>query len=69
MGGNICKWGNQHGINFQNIQTAHRTQYQNSKQPNQKLGGRSEYIFLKKKKKRHTDGQKAHEKMFNITNT
>ena len=42
MGGNICKWGNQHGINFQNIQTAHRTQYQNSKQPNQKLGGRSE---------------------------
>ena len=27
MGGNICKWCNQQGVNIQNIQTAHITQY------------------------------------------
>ena len=28
MGENVCKQWNQQGINFQNIQTAHTTQYQ-----------------------------------------
>ena len=40
MGKNICKWCNQQGINFQNIQTAHITQYQKKKQPNQKIDRR-----------------------------
>ena len=35
------------------------------KQSNQKTDGRSKHTFLQT---RHTDGQKAHEKMFNITN-
>ena len=26
IGENICKWCNQRGLNFQNIQTAHTTQ-------------------------------------------
>ena len=34
MGANICKCGNQQGINFQNIQTAHATQY---KKPNSSI--------------------------------
>ena len=38
-GENICKWCGQQGLNFQNIQIAHTTQYQN-KQPNQKMGRR-----------------------------
>ena len=37
---NICKWCDWQGLNFQNIQTAHTTQYQKNKQPNQKMGGR-----------------------------
>ena len=36
----------------------------NKKQRNQKMGGRSKQTFPQ----RHTDGQKAYEKMFNITN-
>ena len=32
MGGNICKWCDRQGLNFQNIQTAHTTQQQ-GKQP------------------------------------
>ena len=36
-----------------------------NKQPNQKMGITSKRTFLQK---RHTDGQKAHEKMLNITN-
>ena len=32
MGENICKWYVQLGINTQNIQTAHKTQYQKKKQ-------------------------------------
>ena len=36
-----------------------------NKQPNQKRGRRSKYTFLQR---RHTDGQKAHEKMLNIAN-
>ena len=41
-GENICKRCNQHGVNTQNIQTAHITQQQESKQPNQKTGRRLE---------------------------
>ena len=40
-------------INFQNIQAAHTTQYQENKQPNQKVGKRPEQTFLQR---RHTDG-------------
>ena len=36
-----------------------------NKQPNQTMGRRSKQTFLQR---RHTDGQKAHEKMLNITN-
>ena len=36
MGEDICKRCNQQGIIIQNIQTAHTTQYQKNKQPNQK---------------------------------
>ena len=36
----ICKPWYQQGANFQNIQTAHTTQYQKDKQPNQKMGRR-----------------------------
>ena len=36
MGENICKQCDKQGIDFQNIQTAHATQYQKNKQPNQK---------------------------------
>ena len=39
-GENICKWCDQQGINFQNIQTAHTAQYQKNKQPNQKMSRR-----------------------------
>ena len=38
--------------------------YQENKQPHQKTGGRSKQTVLQR---RHTDGQKTHEKMFNIT--
>ena len=32
--GENCKWCNQQGVNFQNIQTAHTTQYQKNKTTN-----------------------------------
>ena len=38
MGENVCKQWNQQGINFQNIQTAHTTQYQ-KKQTTQSKNG------------------------------
>ena len=41
------------GINFQNIQTAHTTQYQKNEQPNQKVSRRHKKTFLQR---RHTDG-------------
>ena len=41
------------GINFQNIQTAHTTQYQKNKPLNQKVGKRPKKTFLQR---RHTDG-------------
>ena len=31
MGENICKWCTPQGINLQNLQTAHETQYQKNK--------------------------------------
>ena len=40
-------------IHFQNIQAAHTTQYQENKQPNQKMGKRPKQTFLQR---RHTDG-------------
>ena len=40
LGENICKWCDQQGLNFQNIQTAHTTQQQKNKQPNQKMDRR-----------------------------
>ena len=44
MGENIqSDW---QGINLKNTQTAHASQYQKNKQPNQKMGGRSKQTFL-----------------------
>ena len=65
MGENICKQSNQQGINLQNIHIAHPAQYQ--KKPNNpiKNGRKSKQTFLHR---RYTDGQKAQEKMLNITN-
>ena len=40
-------------MNFQNIKAAHTTQYQNNKQPEQKVGERPKQTFLQR---RHTDG-------------
>ena len=40
LGENICKWGNQQEINFQNIHKSHTPQEQKNKQPNQKMGRR-----------------------------
>ena len=61
---NICKWSDWQGINLQNIQTAHAVQQQINEQTHHRMGRRPNYIFLKG---RHTYGQKAHEKMLNIT--
>ena len=38
MGENNSKWNNWQRINFQTTQVAHTTQYQKTKQPNQKVG-------------------------------
>ena len=61
MGENICKLCDQKVVNFQNIQTAHTTQYLK----NQKMGRRSKQIFPQIS---NTDGQQAHEKMLIIIN-
>ena len=53
------------GIDLQNLQIAHAALYQKNKDPNQKTGRRCKLTFLQR---RHTDGQKAHEKMLNIAN-
>ena len=70
MGENICRQCNQQGINLQNLktnkQTAHVAQYKKKKKPNQKMGRRPVLPFIQRR--RHTDGQQAHEKMLNITN-
>ena len=66
LGENLCKRSNQQGITLQNIQTSHIALYQKTKQPN--LEKWSEDVKRHFSKDRPTDGQKAHEKMFNITN-
>ena len=53
MGENNGKWNNWQRINFQNIQAAHTTEYQENKQPNQIMGKRPKQTFLQR---RHTDG-------------
>ena len=53
MGENNSKGNNWQGINLQNTQVAHTTQYQKNKQPNQKVGKRPKQTFLQS---RHTDG-------------
>ena len=65
MGENICKWYDQQGVNFQNIQIAHTTQYRKSKQHNHTMRRRPKQTFLQI---RRADGQQSHEKMFNIAN-
>ena len=64
MGGNICKRSNWQGINLQNIQTADATQYKN-KQSNKKI---SKGFKIDISPKKTLEGQKAHEKILNITN-
>ena len=65
MGANICKCGNQQGINFQNIQTAHAVVCKKKKTTKQKVGRRYKQTFFQR---RHTDGQKAHLKVLNTAN-
>ena len=64
MGESVCKQGNQQGVNIQNIQIAHTTQYQN-KQPNQKNGRTLKQTFFQR---RHSYNLQTYEKMFSITN-
>ena len=44
MGENNSKWNNWQRINFQNIQAAHTIQYQENKQPNQKVEKRPRHL-------------------------
>ena len=53
MGENSGKGNKWQRINFQNIQAAHTTQYQENQQPNQKVGKRPRHTFIQR---RHTDG-------------
>ena len=55
-GENNNKWNKWQRINFQNIQAAHTTQYQNNKQLNQKVGKGSEQAILQR---RHTDEKRC----------
>ena len=48
IGENNIKGDNWQRINFQNIQAAHTTQNHKNKQPNQKVGKKSQYISPKK---------------------
>ena len=48
-----------------NIKNKQANKQKNPKQPNLKLGRRPEQTFFKR---RHTDGQQAHEKMYNNSN-
>ena len=57
MRANICKGCDQQGVNFQNTQMAHITQYERKIQS--KAGQKTKQTFLQ----RHIDGQQAHEKM------
>ena len=51
MGENNRKRNNWQRFNFQNIQGAHTTQYQQNEQPNQRVGKRPKQTFLQR---RHT---------------
>ena len=53
MGENICKWYDQQGIDFQNVQTAHITQQQQNKQFNEKKWAEDLNRYFSKKT---TDG-------------
>ena len=53
------------GLIPKNIQIAHTTQYQKSKQHNHTMRRRPKQTFLQI---RRADGQQSHEKMFNIAN-
>ena len=64
MGENICNQTNQQKINLLNIQIAHAAQYQ-KKWINQSKNGQ---ISTDISPKKTHNGQKAHEKMLNITN-
>ena len=64
MGEDICKRCDPQRIKPPNIQRAHTAQYQ-KKHLNQKMSRRPKQTFLQS---RHTDGQKVHEKMLNLTN-
>ena len=46
---NDSKGNNWQIINFHNIQTAHTTQYQKNKQPNQNVGKISQRTFIQMK--------------------
>ena len=46
---NIWKWCDWQGLNFQNIQTAHKVQYQKNKQSNQKMGQKTLVDIFPKK--------------------
>ena len=48
---NICKQSSWLRIKIQNVQTTHAAQYQQNKQPDQKMGGKSKQTFLQR---RHT---------------
>ena len=62
---NICNQSNQQGINLQNTWTVHAIQYKSkNKQPNQNIAKRPKQTFLQRK---HTDSEKEHEKMLNVT--
>ena len=62
---NICNQCNEQEIHLQILQIGHPAQYQNTKQLNQNMGRRPKQKFLQRK---HTNAQKAHKKMINITN-
>ena len=47
IGENNSKWSNWQRTTLQNVQAAHAAQYQKNKQPNQKVGRRTEQTFSK----------------------
>ena len=49
MGENNSKWSNWQIINLKNIQTAPAAQFQENKELNQKMGGRSKQTFLQRR--------------------
>ena len=44
MGENLCKWGNQQGINLQNMQTSHTALYQKKKNTKSPIKKWAEYL-------------------------